>query len=59
MSYFVTTCLKIKCYVLYRYVYVADVMAKNIHVLKKHDNWNLTQEKVRVPQLTHIARPHI
>nr|XP_048292966.1 serum paraoxonase/lactonase 3 isoform X1 [Myodes glareolus] len=29
-----------------KYVYVADVMAKNIHVLKKHDNWNLTQEKV-------------
>ncbi|KAM7325371.1 hypothetical protein ACRRTK_015624 [Alexandromys fortis] len=28
-----------------KYVYVADVMAKNIHVLKKHDNWNLTQEK--------------
>lgn len=59
VSYVVTTRLNIKCYVFYRYVYVADVMAKNIHVLKKHDNWNLTQEKVRAPQLAHTARLHI
>ncbi|XP_062956000.1 serum paraoxonase/lactonase 3 [Cynocephalus volans] len=29
-----------------KYVYVADVMAKNIHVMKKHDNGDLTQLKV-------------
>ncbi|XP_051007924.1 serum paraoxonase/lactonase 3 [Acomys russatus] len=29
-----------------KYIYVADVTAKNIHVMKKHDNWDLTQEKV-------------
>ncbi|XP_004702728.1 serum paraoxonase/lactonase 3 [Echinops telfairi] len=29
-----------------QYVYVADVTAKNIHVLKRSDNWNLTHEKV-------------
>ncbi|KAM6200983.1 serum paraoxonase/lactonase 3 [Rhynchocyon petersi] len=30
----------------HRYVYVADVMDKNIHVMKRDDNWNLTQQKV-------------
>ncbi|XP_069318834.1 serum paraoxonase/lactonase 3 [Eulemur rufifrons] len=29
-----------------KYVYVADVAAKNIHVMEKHDNWDLTQLKV-------------
>ncbi|XP_006880434.1 PREDICTED: serum paraoxonase/lactonase 3 [Elephantulus edwardii] len=29
-----------------KYVYVADVTAKNIHVMKRSDNWNLTQQKV-------------
>ncbi|XP_036038508.1 serum paraoxonase/lactonase 3 [Onychomys torridus] len=29
-----------------KYVYVADVIAKNIHIMKKHDNWDLTQVKV-------------
>ncbi|XP_058152946.1 serum paraoxonase/lactonase 3 [Dasypus novemcinctus] len=29
-----------------KYIYVADVTAKNIHVMKKHDNWDLTQLKV-------------
>lgn len=29
-----------------KYVYVADPMAMNIHILKKHDNWNVTPEKV-------------
>uniref|UniRef100_A0A5F4W277 Paraoxonase n=1 Tax=Callithrix jacchus TaxID=9483 RepID=A0A5F4W277_CALJA len=29
-----------------KYVYVADVTAKNIHVMEKHDNWDLTQLKV-------------
>ncbi|XP_005082968.1 serum paraoxonase/lactonase 3 [Mesocricetus auratus] len=29
-----------------KYVYVADVTAKNIHVMEKHDNWDLTQVKV-------------
>ncbi|XP_058424659.1 serum paraoxonase/lactonase 3 [Diceros bicornis minor] len=29
-----------------KYIYVADVMDKNIHVMKKHDNWDLTPLKV-------------
>ncbi|XP_077621500.1 serum paraoxonase/lactonase 3 isoform X1 [Crocuta crocuta] len=29
-----------------KYIYVADVLAQSIHVLKKHDNWDLTQVKV-------------
>ncbi|XP_006178589.2 serum paraoxonase/lactonase 3 isoform X1 [Camelus ferus] len=29
-----------------KYIYVADVLAKNIHVMEKHDNWDLTQLKV-------------
>ncbi|XP_037364025.1 serum paraoxonase/lactonase 3 isoform X2 [Talpa occidentalis] len=29
-----------------KYIYVADVMAHNIHVMKKHDNWDLTPLKV-------------
>ncbi|XP_073891590.1 serum paraoxonase/lactonase 3 isoform X9 [Macaca fascicularis] len=29
-----------------KYVYVADVAAKNIHIMEKHDNWDLTQLKV-------------
>uniref|UniRef100_A0A673SU15 Paraoxonase n=2 Tax=Suricata suricatta TaxID=37032 RepID=A0A673SU15_SURSU len=29
-----------------KYIYVADVLAQNIHVLKKHDNWDLTPVKV-------------
>ncbi|XP_076979581.1 serum paraoxonase/lactonase 3 [Tamandua tetradactyla] len=29
-----------------KYIYVADVVAKNIHVMKKHKNWDLTQMKV-------------
>ncbi|XP_042636739.1 serum paraoxonase/lactonase 3 [Orycteropus afer afer] len=29
-----------------QYVFVADVAAKNIHVMKRDDNWNLTQQKV-------------
>ncbi|XP_066898633.1 serum paraoxonase/lactonase 3 isoform X2 [Kogia breviceps] len=29
-----------------KYIYVADVLDKNIHVMKKHDNWDLTQLKV-------------
>ncbi|XP_036184021.1 serum paraoxonase/lactonase 3 isoform X2 [Myotis myotis] len=29
-----------------KYIYVADVMAKNIHVMKIHDNWDLTRLKV-------------
>ncbi|XP_004386195.1 serum paraoxonase/lactonase 3 [Trichechus manatus latirostris] len=29
-----------------KYVYVADVAAKNIHVMKRDDNWDLTQQKV-------------
>ncbi|XP_011929314.1 PREDICTED: serum paraoxonase/lactonase 3 [Cercocebus atys] len=29
-----------------KYVYVADVAAKNIHIMEKHNNWDLTQLKV-------------
>ncbi|XP_028634988.1 serum paraoxonase/lactonase 3 [Grammomys surdaster] len=29
-----------------KYVYVADVTAKNIHIMKKHGNWDLTPVKV-------------
>ncbi|XP_040500194.1 serum paraoxonase/lactonase 3 isoform X3 [Ursus maritimus] len=29
-----------------KYIYAADVAAQNIHVLKKHENWDLTQVKV-------------
>ncbi|XP_031236984.1 serum paraoxonase/lactonase 3 isoform X1 [Mastomys coucha] len=29
-----------------KYVYVADVTAKNIHIMKKHDHWDLTPVKV-------------
>lgn len=29
-----------------KYIYVADVTAKNIHVMEKHANWNLTPLKV-------------
>nr|XP_014708816.2 serum paraoxonase/lactonase 3 [Equus asinus] len=29
-----------------KYIYVADILDKNIHVLKKHDNWDLTPLKV-------------
>ncbi|XP_038291432.1 serum paraoxonase/lactonase 3 isoform X1 [Canis lupus familiaris] len=29
-----------------KYIYIADVTAQNIHVLKKHENWDLTQVKV-------------
>ncbi|KAG8521674.1 Serum paraoxonase/lactonase 3, partial [Galemys pyrenaicus] len=29
-----------------KYIYVADVMDQNIHVMKKHDNWDLTPLKV-------------
>ncbi|XP_021510837.1 serum paraoxonase/lactonase 3 isoform X1 [Meriones unguiculatus] len=29
-----------------KYVYVADVTAKNMHIMRKHDNWDLTQVKV-------------
>ncbi|XP_062035000.1 serum paraoxonase/lactonase 3 [Lepus europaeus] len=29
-----------------KYVYVADVTAKNVHVMEKHDNWDLTELKV-------------
>ncbi|XP_047608296.1 serum paraoxonase/lactonase 3 isoform X1 [Phacochoerus africanus] len=29
-----------------KYIYVADVFDKNIHVMKKHDNWDLTPLKV-------------
>lgn len=29
-----------------KYIYVADVTDKNIHVMEKHDNWDLTQLKV-------------
>ncbi|XP_016050345.2 serum paraoxonase/lactonase 3 isoform X2 [Erinaceus europaeus] len=29
-----------------KYIYVADVTAQNIHVMKKHDNWDLTPLKV-------------
>ncbi|GAB1290538.1 Serum paraoxonase/lactonase 3 [Apodemus speciosus] len=29
-----------------KYVYVADVTARNIHVMEKHDNWDLTPVKV-------------
>ncbi|XP_072506838.1 serum paraoxonase/lactonase 3-like [Notamacropus eugenii] len=29
-----------------KYVYVAALMSQNIHIMKRHDNWNLTQEKV-------------
>ncbi|XP_072506840.1 serum paraoxonase/lactonase 3-like [Notamacropus eugenii] len=29
-----------------KYVYVAAVTSQSIHVMKRHDNWNLTQEKV-------------
>ncbi|XP_032616901.1 serum paraoxonase/lactonase 3 [Hylobates moloch] len=29
-----------------KYVYVADVAAKNIHIMEKHDNWDLSQLKV-------------
>ncbi|EPQ13859.1 Serum paraoxonase/lactonase 3 [Myotis brandtii] len=29
-----------------KYIYVADVTAKNIHVMKIHDNWDLTRLKV-------------
>ncbi|XP_055445733.1 serum paraoxonase/lactonase 3 [Bubalus kerabau] len=29
-----------------KYIYVADVSDKNIHVMKIHDNWDLTQLKV-------------
>ncbi|MBZ3871310.1 Serum paraoxonase/lactonase 3 [Sciurus carolinensis] len=30
----------------HKYIYVADVLAKNIHLMEKHDNWDLTQLKV-------------
>ncbi|EHA97287.1 Serum paraoxonase/lactonase 3 [Heterocephalus glaber] len=29
-----------------KYIYVADIAAKNIHIMEKHENWNLTQLKV-------------
>ncbi|XP_004632934.2 serum paraoxonase/lactonase 3 [Octodon degus] len=29
-----------------KYIYVADVADKNIHVMEKHENWDLTQLKV-------------
>uniref|UniRef100_A0A5F9DS77 Paraoxonase n=1 Tax=Oryctolagus cuniculus TaxID=9986 RepID=A0A5F9DS77_RABIT len=29
-----------------KYVYVADATAKNVHVMEKHDNWDLTELKV-------------
>ncbi|KAL2777352.1 serum paraoxonase/lactonase 3 [Daubentonia madagascariensis] len=29
-----------------KYVYLADVAAKSIHIMEKHDNWDLTQLKV-------------
>ncbi|XP_074051454.1 serum paraoxonase/lactonase 3-like isoform X1 [Macrotis lagotis] len=29
-----------------KYIYVAAVTSHNIHVMRRHDNWNLTQEKV-------------
>ncbi|XP_008061715.1 serum paraoxonase/lactonase 3 [Carlito syrichta] len=29
-----------------KYVYIADVMAKNIHIMEKRDNWDLTPLKV-------------
>ncbi|KAK2502333.1 hypothetical protein MC885_018252 [Smutsia gigantea] len=29
-----------------KYIYVADVLAKNIHIMKIHYNWDLTQLKV-------------
>ncbi|XP_068950587.1 serum paraoxonase/lactonase 3-like [Petaurus breviceps papuanus] len=29
-----------------KYIYVAAVTSHSIHVMKRHDNWNLTQEKV-------------
>ncbi|XP_011810488.1 PREDICTED: serum paraoxonase/lactonase 3 isoform X3 [Colobus angolensis palliatus] len=29
-----------------KYVYAADIAAKNIHIMEKHDNWDLTQLKV-------------
>ncbi|XP_012503206.1 PREDICTED: serum paraoxonase/lactonase 3 [Propithecus coquereli] len=29
-----------------KYVYVSDVAAKKIHIMEKHDNWDLTQLKV-------------
>ncbi|XP_003782731.1 serum paraoxonase/lactonase 3 [Otolemur garnettii] len=36
-----------------KYVYVADVAAKNVHVMEKHDNWDLTQLKV-IQLSTHV-----
>ena len=33
---------------LQRYIYVADILAHEIHVLEKHPNMNLTQLKVRI-----------
>lgn len=41
--------LKCQCCLLQRYIYVADVSDKNIHVMKIHDNWDLTQLKVTGP----------
>ncbi|KAM6152207.1 serum paraoxonase/lactonase 3 [Erethizon dorsatum] len=29
-----------------KYIYVADVADKNIHVMEKHENWDLTERKV-------------
>ncbi|XP_036615433.1 serum paraoxonase/lactonase 3-like isoform X3 [Trichosurus vulpecula] len=29
-----------------KYVYVASLTSQSIHIMKRHDNWNLTQEKV-------------
>lgn len=46
-----------KFYSLQRYIYAADVAAQNIHVLKKHENWDLTQVKVKVPWLAHPTWP--
>lgn len=49
--------LKCRCDLLQRYVYVADVMDKNIHVMKIHGNWELTQLKVKVPWLARTMWP--
>lgn len=42
-----------------KYVYVADVAAKNIHIMEKHDNWDLTQLKVLRIQNVLSEKPRV
>lgn len=45
--------LNCQCYLHQRYIYVADIRDKKIYVMEKHENWDLTQLKVKVPRFTH------